>query len=291
VTGRGAAGFAGAVAQPPSKPEHPNIIAKEKQSMAKKPVVVIGLGEMGSVFARGLLRLGHPVYPVGRSTRMKSVAKALPKPKLVLVAVGEKDLPRVLDKLPRPWRRLLVLLQNELLPDDYARFSDVTVISVWFEKKAGQDSRVIIPSPALGPRAKVLRDALGTLDIPVRVVGRKRDMLFELVLKNLYILTTNIAGLRVGGTVGELQDRHADVMHGVADDVIRLQEAMTGKRFDHGALLAAMGEAFAGDPEHKCMGRSAPARLERALAHADRLGVELPTLRAIAAEQAQAAPA
>ncbi len=27
----------------------------------KKTVVVVGLGELGSVFARGFLRLGHPV--------------------------------------------------------------------------------------------------------------------------------------------------------------------------------------------------------------------------------------
>jgi hypothetical protein len=279
------------LAQAASTTEHCDFATSEHPAMTKKPVVVIGLGEMGSVFARGLLRLGHPVYPVGRSTRIKPLADELPNPKLVLVAVGEKDLPAVLKKLPKEWRRRLALLQNELLPDDYARFRDVTVISVWFEKKAGQDSKVIIPSPALGPRAKLLRDALGTLDIPVRVVERKRDMLFELVLKNLYILTTNIAGLRVGGTVGELQQDHADLMRDVAGDVIRLQEAMTGKRFDGDALLAAMQEAFNGDPAHKCMGRSAPARLERALTHADRLGVDLPTLRAIADEQAGAASA
>jgi len=45
--------------------------------MAKEPVVVIGMGEMGSVFARGLLRLGHPVYPVGRDDNMKKLARAL----------------------------------------------------------------------------------------------------------------------------------------------------------------------------------------------------------------------
>ena len=56
--------------------------------MAKKPVVVIGLGEMGSVFARGLLRLGHPVYPAHRGTNLRKLAKAVPHPKMVLVAVG-----------------------------------------------------------------------------------------------------------------------------------------------------------------------------------------------------------
>ena len=31
--------------------------------MNKAPVIVIGLGEMGSVFARAILKSGHPVYP------------------------------------------------------------------------------------------------------------------------------------------------------------------------------------------------------------------------------------
>ncbi|MDJ0738164.1 MAG: hypothetical protein QNJ91_00485 [Gammaproteobacteria bacterium] len=255
--------------------------------MAKQPAVVVGMGEMGSVFARALLRLGHPVYPVDRRTRMKALAKVVPEPKLVLIAVGENDLAAVLNKVPRAWRRRLVLLQNELLPDDYRPFENVTVISVWFEKKPGQDSKVIIPSPAHGPRAKLLRRALATLGIPVTVVERRRDMLFELVVKNLYILTSNIAGLRVGGTVGEMRDRHAGFMRDVANDVIRLQEALTGTRFNNDHLVAAMLRAFDGDPGHPCMGRSAPARLERALDHADRLEIYLPTLRAIAIEHAE----
>lgn len=253
--------------------------------MAKKPVVVIGMGEMGSVFARGLLRLGHPVFPVGRDSDMKRVARRLRSPKLVLVAVGERDLGKVLGEIPKPWRERVALLQNELLPDDYRHLDKVTVISVWFEKKKGQDSKVIIPSPAFGPRAKLLAKALATLDIPVKLVERPREMLFELVVKNLYILTTNIAGLRVGGTVGELWAQQRDLVRSVANEVIALQERLTGSRFNNDDLIAAMVEAFAGDPEHQCMGRSAPARLQRALAHAERLELTLPTLQSIAAEQ------
>lgn len=255
--------------------------------MAKKPVVVIGMGEMGSVFARALLKSGYPVYPVDRRTRMKSLADELPDPRLVLVAVGENDLPGVLKRIPRKWRNRLVLLQNELLPKDYRHLKRVTVISVWFEKKRGQDSKVIIPSPAHGPRAKLLRKVMATLDIPVTVIDRKRDMLFELVVKNLYILTSNIAGLRVGGTVAELRDRHPELMRDVANDVIRLQEALTDSRLDNDRLVAAMLRAFDGDPDHRCMGRSAPARLQRALDHADELEIYVPTLRAIAIENAE----
>lgn len=52
---------------------------------------------------------------------------------------------------------------------------------------------------------------------------------------------------------------------------------------DRDALIAGMLEAFDADPTHACAGRSAPARLERALAHADAFGLAVPTLRALAA--------
>jgi len=69
--------------------------------------------------------------------------------------------------------------------------------------------------------------------------------------------------------------------------VIALQEGLTGSRFNNDDLIAAMVRAFEGDPDHQCMGRSAPARLRRALEHADRLGLRLPMLREIAQQQAQ----
>lgn len=254
--------------------------------MSKAPVVVIGIGEIGSVFARGLLRLGHPVFPVVRDTDMQALAGQLPEPALVLVAVGETALQPVLEQIPATWADKLALLQNELLPADYAALDQPSVISVWFEKKKGQDSKVLVPSPAFGPRAQLLIDALAALDIAAREVANAEAMLFELVVKNVYIVTTNIAGLRVGGTVGELWDQHEDLARAVANDVIDLQQALTGEHFDREALIQAMLVAFQGDLEHKCMGRSAPARLQRALEHAEAHGLAVPTLREIAAQQA-----
>jgi len=249
------------------------------------PVVLIGVGEMGGVFARGLLRLGHPVHPVTRNIPMEDVAAAVPGPALVLVAVAEGDLQSVLRDLPAPWRDRAGLLQNELLPGDWRSLTDPTVISVWFEKKPGQDAKVIIPSPVYGPRGRLLADALGAIGIPARQLATPDELLFELVVKNLYILTSNIAGLRVGGTVAELWDRHRDFASAVAEDVIALQETLTGRSFDHAALVGGMLEAFRGDPDHKCTGRSAPARLERALAHAEARGLRLPVLEEIARER------
>jgi ketopantoate reductase len=250
----------------------------------KNPIVVIGVGEMGGVFARGFLRLGHPVYPVTRSMSAEEVAQGLPEPDLVLVAVAEGDLRAVLEALPRDWADRLCLLQNELLPADWAGFDDPTVISVWFEKKPGQDAKVIIPSPVFGPRAALVSQALDAVAIPTQVLIDPDQLLFELVVKNLYILTANIAGIAVGGTVGELMSRHSQLTRDLADDVMDVQATLTGRSLDRGRLFEAMLAAFRGDPDHKCMGRSAPARLARALAQADAEGLEVPSLRAIARE-------
>ncbi len=250
----------------------------------KDPIVLIGVGEMGGVFARGFLRLGHPVHPLLRGDDPAALAAALPDPAAVVVAVGERDLPGVLENIPPGWKDRLVLLQNELLPADFEHLPEVTVISVWFEKKPGMDFKVIQPSPVYGPRAALVEAALATLGIPVKVLENDQQLLFELVLKNLYILTTNIAGLRTGGTVGELWSDHRELATWVAEEVIQLQERLTGERFDHQALIDAMLRAFEGDPDHKCMGRSAPARLDRALAHAAEGGFDLPTLAQIASE-------
>ena len=252
--------------------------------MNKSPIVVVGIGEMGSVFARGFMRLGYPVYPVTRDTDINAIASELPDPQLVLIAVGEATLQDKLKNIPSQWSGKLALLQNELLPKDYAHIDNPTVISVWFEKKKGQDSKPLIPSPAYGPQSQLLFDALNALDIPARSVASAEAMNFELVVKNVYIVTTNIAGLRVGGDVGTLWKEHETFARDVANDVIDIQEALTEQAYDRDALIAAMLEAFEGDPEHKCMGRSAPARLARAIAHADNFGLSTITLRAIAQE-------
>lgn len=254
--------------------------------MTKSPIVLVGVGEMGAVFARGFMRLGHPVFPVTRNQNMTEVAESVPEPEMVLIAVGEAALPDMLASLPETWKSRVALLQNELLPNDYSHLPDVTVISVWFEKKKGQDSKVIIPSPCLGPKAQLLVEALGSIDIAARVVANEQELLNELVIKNLYILTSNIAGLRVGGNVGELWSEHQDFARDVVKDIVALQEAMTGKTFDQEVLIEGMINAFNGDTEHKCMGRSAPARLARALDNAEKLGVACPTLQSISDEQA-----
>jgi len=249
----------------------------------KNPVVVVGIGEMGSVFARGFLRLGHPVYPLVRDMKMDELAKQLAGPEMVVIAVAEKEIQTVLQEIAECWRDRLVLLQNELLPNDWKKHNlEPSVISVWFEKKKGMDSKVIIPSPVFGKHAQLVADALNSIDISTNVLGSAEELLFELVLKNVYTLTTNIAGMQTGGTVGELWSKHRQLATEVANEIIQLQQKLTGQVLNKERLLEGMVHAFNGDPEHGCMGRSAPARLERALKLADEHGLDLPRLKQIA---------
>jgi len=248
----------------------------------KEPVIIIGMGEMGGVFARGFLRLGHPVYPVTRKMDLATEAPHLPEPALVLVAVAENDLEGVMEKIPPFWSDRIVLLQNELLPRDWQTHElDPTVISVWFEKKKGQDAKVIIPSPVFGQHAGMIAKALEAIDIPVRILNNSDELLSELVIKNLYILTSNICGLKVGGTVGELWEKNESLARVVASEILSIQEWLTGQTFDAESMIQSMLLAFDGDKEHKCMGRSAPARLERAMGLAQEAGLTVPTLSAI----------
>lgn len=246
-------------------------------------VVIIGLGEIGSVLARAYLKSGTTVIPAIRETDLAELAQSCPTPEAVIVAVGESDLQQTLQTIPDVWRDRLVLIQNELLPRDWAphQLINPTIMSVWFEKKPGQEVKVVVPSIAYGPTASKLREALDTLQIPMTCLNSEGELLFELVRKNLYILTSNIAGLQSGGNVNELWHQHRALAESVADDVLNLQFQLCSENLDKSALIAAMVTAFEGDPAHGCTGRSAPARLARARELAGQFKLHVPTLNAI----------
>jgi hypothetical protein len=264
---------------------------RRKDGFMKRAVVLIGVGEMGGVFARGFLKAGHPVYPIEQGTEISSVFEDVSDPLAVIVAVGEKPLHDVLAAIPQGWRDRLILLQNELLPRDWKAhdIANPTVISMWSEKKKGQDVKVIIPSPVFGPHAELVKEALNAINIDCEVVADEDELLFELVVKNVYILTVNIAGLKVGGTVGELWSQHRDFACKVAEDVMDIQFRLIAKELDRQKLIKCMVRAFNGDLDHKCMGRSAPERLKRAISQANEFGLQAKTLREISEYKDQTA--
>lgn len=256
----------------------------------EKTVVIIGMGQLGRIFAGGLLRTGHTVVPINRSDNIKHVAEHHAVPQLVLVAVAETDLHPVLSALPTRWHNELALLQNELLPRDWEAHGifDPTVISVWFEKKRGTDAKPLLSSPVYGRHAHLLTAALESIELPVHSVTDREQLLWELVRKNLYILTTNIAGLVIGGDVGTLWHKHRDLAEAIAADVLDIQDALTHHPFQRERLMRGLADAIEADLAHACAGRTAPVRLKRALQHADEAGLAVPTLRRIAAEKGNA---
>ncbi|SFR50730.1 hypothetical protein [Thiomicrospira sp. ALE5] len=247
-------------------------------------IIVIGLGELGSVFARGALKQGYRVTPVLRHTDTDALASHT-NPVAVIVCVGEQDLSSTLANLPNAWHDKLVLIQNELLPKDFQTLTpEATVISVWFEKKKGMDSKVVQSSPVYGQQAQLIIELLASLDLPAYALASAAELEYQLALKNVYILSTNIAGLVVGGDVNELAQTHRDLLSAVVTDVMALQQAQINQTLDVDQVMNDLLQAFKGDPDHKCMGRSAPARLARALKQGQSLGLELTTLNKIAAQ-------
>jgi hypothetical protein len=253
----------------------------------ESPTVIVGMGEMGGVFARALLRDGHALVPVLRESPVEEIAAQVTDPPLVLVTVGEADLGQVLAALPQVWRARTGLIQNELLPRTWIRHgvTDPTVAAVWFEKKPGRDVKVIIPTPVHGPQAGLITSALGGIGIPAVEIPDESEMLFELVRKNLYILTANIGGLVTKGTVHDLWYNNRSLAEQVAAEILSVQHWLTAVPLDEDRLVAGMVEAFDADPDHGATGRSAPGRLARALRNADEAGLDVPSLRAIAASQ------
>ena len=245
---------------------------------------MVGIGELGSVFARGLLRCGHTVVPVTRGMSMSEVAAREPEPDLALVAVGETDLDSVLADLPARWRSRVGLVQNELrfLTWRSHGIENPSVAVVWFEKKPTTLIKELLPTLIYGPRADLLTEALRAVQVTTRVCRDESELTRELASKNLYIGTTNIAGLVQGGTVSALWRDHRELALGVARDVLAIERALCDESLDEAVMLAAFESAIAADPEHACAGRSAPARLARALAHAERLALPVPALRRVA---------
>ena len=81
-------------------------------------MVVVGIGERGSVFERGFVRPGHPLYPLARDTQTGERAKQLAEPALVVIAVAEKGCHQGLKYLPqsdRDYGELVVVCAGSFL--------------------------------------------------------------------------------------------------------------------------------------------------------------------------------
>jgi ketopantoate reductase len=246
----------------------------------KKPIVIIGIGELGAEFARGFLRSGYPVYPVTRQTNINELSQQLPDPELVLIAVQEQALEPVLKTIPPGWQDKLALIQNELLPRHWQQFKlpQPTVAVVWFEKKPDMVLTNILYTPVYGPKANVIIEALTQLGIPSKQLNNEDELLYELVRKALYILTVNICGLVENCTVGELWEKHRNLALSVMHECIQILSWLCNKKLNEQQLIDGVVEGIKDCPHRKCLGRRAKSRLERALQYAQEAGINTPKL-------------
>jgi hypothetical protein len=251
----------------------------------REPCVIWGLGELGTVFASGLLRRGRTVTPVLRETNVGALSAIVPE--LVLVTVREDDLDPVLARMPSGWRGAVGLVQNELRPDQWLSraVERPTVAVVWFEKKPGTVATPLRSTPIAGPRARLLVDALAALDLPANEIA-EADLDHALAVKNLYILATNLAGLAIPSsrplTTGDLAREHRAAFEPILRELFEIERAL------HPVEERALDDVMAAlslDPAHKAMGRTAHERLERTLRIASERRIDAPLLRAIPREE------
>lgn len=264
-----------------------------------RPVVIIGLGQLGQTFASGFLRLGRPVFPVLRGDSLQVAAGRCSDPAVVIVAVGENDLEGVLSSMPSVWNDRLVLLQNELLPPAWKAHSiDPTVFVCWYEKK--QHSALLqpsgAPSQAFGAHAQLLLDAHHALNIKCSLISSQEEVLEALIAKAVLILAINICGLAlhnikepyVGGTFDQLLVSHRELFNDVSAEAMSIQEALCGIVLEPQSrqrIVTAVLRMMESVPEHRNCGRVAADRLRRAVSTAAGVKLAVPTMQRILSER------
>lgn len=247
-------------------------------------VLLVGPGQLARVLAGGLVACGVSLDVVRRGEPIAPREEH----DVILVAVGERELDGVLSAIPEPFRDRLALLQNELVPAQWRAHgvSRPTVLVVWFEKKAGRTTKVVQATEVAGPHAALFARALAAMDLPATVLADD-TLAAALVVKNLYIVGSNVLGLAVGGTTGELATTHRARSEALLREVLAIERSRLSPEdaasLDDEALLARTFAAFLADPAHGTVGRTARERLERALVRARGAGLATPELAAIAA--------
>ncbi len=250
---------------------------------SSRAVVVMGMGQLGGLFARAWRELGREVVPLLRGGEPRELASL--RPEGTLIAVGEAALPSALADLPASLTDSAVLVQNELLPGSWpGKLINPTVAVVWFEKKGERPPHSIRPSVLHGPRAALVAEALTQLKLPFQVVPSELERDHALVVKNLYILLLNLAGLRTGGSAGELLEGAPALVTALSQELVQHQSALLGRSLELEPLMSDVRAAIQADPQHGCRGRSAEERLARVLSQARSHGLTLPTVEALAQE-------
>ncbi|HEY5958791.1 MAG TPA: hypothetical protein VIV60_19655, partial [Polyangiaceae bacterium] len=174
--------------------------------------------------------------------------------------------------------------QNELRPSEWEKrgLPTPTVAVIWFEKKPGRDVRALVSTPVFGPLAVTVVNLMSVLGLPAHVELDAERLVFELALKNLYILSMNFAGLVHDSDVGTLWHEHRPVVETICAEILELESAQMQRALPATSLMLELERIITADPRHGARGRTAQPRLIRTLATARRLGIQTPILNEIA---------
>ena len=247
-----------------------------------RDLVVVGLGQLGSLYADGAQRAGFRVTPVGRTDNLAAIVASVPAAPL-LIAVGESDLAAVLAAIPPPQRDDLILLQNELFPSDWEPITPhPTVLVVWLNRKHDRPSEVARPTAVHGRHADIVATVHTALGLPCTVLTSPADRNLELVGKYAFIITVNGLGVAADRTVEAWRRADPARVEALVGEGVTLGEARLGHPVDRAAAHRMVIEALEALPTMPVRGRSAGARVARGLAVARARGIDIPVLSAIA---------
>ena len=261
-----------------------------------RDLIVMGIGELGSLYANAALKRGLRVTPVIRNQHPASVLAGTPVETPILVAVGEADLDAALRSLPAERLASSILLQNELFPSHWSRFtrSTPTVMVPWLLKKKGEPLLVARSTPVYGRHAPLMVELHGALGFAAEELPDEGALRQAIVDKYAFILTVNALGLLEDLSLGEWSNKDPAQVEALAREAALLGARLVSvpgngdppeqppanevARIDVDASIAQVQLGMRAMAAMRARGRTAKARVERALQNAVRFGLATPAL-------------
>lgn len=245
-----------------------------------KDLVLVGVGQLGTLFGEGALAAGRRVTPLRRDSDVERCLDDVPLGSPVLITTGEKDLPGALAGLPKDRWPDVILVQNELFPSTWRGLGldEPTVSVVWLSKKPGRPVEIGGPTEVYGKHAQVMAQIHEALSLPCTMLPSSDALGLALVAKYAFILAINALGLEQDITLGDWLERDQARVLAVVDDARRLAEGKLGHSTDPKRVQRKVFDAMTLLSTYPAKGRTAAERLERAREDAAALGLKLPAL-------------
>lgn len=245
-----------------------------------KDLVLVGVGQLGTLFGEGALSIGRRVTPLRRDSDVERSLDDVAPDAPVLVTTGEKDLPGALAQLPKERWPNVILVQNELFPSVWQGLGleEPTVAVVWLSKKKDRPVEIGGPTEVYGKHADVVAKIHEALSLPCTQLPSSDALSLALVAKYTFILTINALGLEEDLTLGAWLEKDRARVLAVTDDARRLADRKLGRATDGKKVQKKVQDAMEALATYPAKGRTAQERLERAREDAEAFGLSLPAL-------------